>query len=102
MYTRILYTLTVLLISFVLVGCAMDAQASSPETLYPTVMQVIDMNTQENVLILVDFNGNTWEWEGIEDWAIGDIAGVIMDNNGTSNIYDDEILILRYCGNWGA
>lgn len=32
------------------------------------------------------------------DWSVGDLVGVIMYDNGTQSIYDDEILSAKYVG----
>ena len=48
--------------------------------------------------MIEDFNGNIWIFEGIEDWFIGDICAMMMDNNGTDIIYDDIIISVQCCG----
>jgi hypothetical protein len=59
---------------------------------------VIEVNYGENYIAIEDFTGNVWEWEGAEDWQEGDIAAMIMDDNGTESIFDDIILDIQYCG----
>jgi hypothetical protein len=49
-------------------------------------------------MILVDFNGNEWMYEGVEDFDCGDIVAAIMEERGTPTIYDDEIVMIRYAG----
>lgn len=69
----------------------------SNEEEYPAVMKVIEV--KENYLLLEDLNGNQWEADNPEDLEPGDICGVLMNNNGTSEtIFDDEIITIRYCG----
>jgi hypothetical protein len=105
MINKLAYFSLIGLFLLVFVGCAVDAQASNPETLYPAVMQVVEVNADEDLLVLADFNGNAWEWEGVDDWQVGDLAGLIMNDCGTVVIYDDEIVSIRYCGwvnEWGA
>ena len=65
---------------------------------YPTTMIVNELNYDENTVICIDFNGNEWAFEGIEDWRIGDIASMIMDDMETELIYDDIIIMVRYSG----
>lgn len=65
---------------------------------YPTTMIVNELDYDENIVICIDFNGNEWAFEEIEDWCIGDIASMIMDDMGTESIYDDTIIMVRYSG----
>ena len=53
---------------------------------------------EDDALILVDGNENEWIWEGVEDYAIGDVVAAIMDDNNTTIIYDDMIMMIRYAG----
>jgi len=65
---------------------------------YATCATVIEVDKENNIVTVEDFNGNLWEFEGCEDWLEGDIAAMIMNNNGTQYIYDDIIESVRYCG----
>lgn len=70
---------------------------------YPKTTQVVEIDKAHDIIILEDYNGFLWEWGGCEDWQIGDIASLIMEDNGTPIIYDDEIVSIRYGGafeNW--
>ena len=64
--------------------------------IYPTVFEVVEIDESEDIIYLVDVNGNEWIWEGVEDWQVSDIAAATMDTNGTDNIYDDTIINLKY------
>ena len=64
--------------------------------IYPTTFVVI--NISNNIVSMEDYNGNVWEWEGVEDWMCGDIVSAIMDDNNTAIIYDDTIITIRYSG----
>lgn len=66
--------------------------------IYPNTYIVVAVDQQEDVIVLEDFNGNVWVWEGAEDWFVGDVASALMDDQNTGSIYDDEILMLRYTG----
>lgn len=65
---------------------------------YPATGVITELNEDNNTYIWVDFNGNEWEEIGIEDLSKGDRIALIMDNNGTSEIYDDFAVSIRYCG----
>lgn len=71
------------------------AMSASAE-IYPQAFVIGDI--EDDTLILIDYNGNEWLWEGAEDYDIGDIIAAIMDNNNTITIYDDTIIALRYAG----
>ena len=67
------------------------------ENLYATTGIVTTVAT--DFIVFTDFNGNEWEINGdSEDWDCGDIISVIMDNNGTEIIYDDEVVSTKYSG----
>lgn len=65
---------------------------------YPLCGVVIEVNHAEDYIAIEDFNGNIWEWNGAEDWCEGDIAAMIMEDNGTEIIYDDIIMDIAYNG----
>ena len=73
------------------------AACASAET-YPQTFVVDLVNHEQNYMVLVDFNGNEWIWEGVEDFDCGDIIAAIMEECETSTIYDDEIVKIRYAG----
>lgn len=59
---------------------------------------VTEVNRQENKVVVTDSTGNKWEFDGAEDWHMSDIAAMIMEDNGTEEIYDDEIIDIQYDG----
>jgi len=66
--------------------------------IYPMSGIVTEVNHQEDHVIVTDSTGNKWEFNGIEDWQEGDIAAMVMDDNGTEEIYDDKIINIHYIG----
>ena len=66
--------------------------------MYPQVMLIVEADREEDIIILEDFNGNQWVWEGVEDWMVGDVVAVLMDDNNTKDITDDVMMELKYCG----
>lgn len=94
--------LAVLLIAaavwFVAMGQPADAVERKPDYYaLATVVTTIDRNT--NVVTCKDYNGNLWEFYGVEDWQVGDNANLLMDTMDTERIYDDEICGATY-GAW--
>lgn len=72
------------------------------ENLYPLVTAVIEINKEDNTVISIDFNGNEWQFEGVQDWILGDIANFLMFDNYTDEIEDDKILCVYYDGYFSA
>ena len=66
--------------------------------IYPAVGVVTDLDYEHDLVIFEDYNQNLWIFEGIEDWDIGDIGALLMDDMETESIYDDVILLARYAG----
>lgn len=64
--------------------------------MYPQTFIVSATDTVQDTLVLIDGTGNEWVWFGIEDYDVGDIVAVIMDDNDTEIIYDDAIITMRY------
>jgi hypothetical protein len=71
-------------------------QLLNPANTYAMTCEVVELDRENDLVILVDANGFEWAWEGIEDWQIGDCASMLMDNNGTAEIFDDVILSMNY------
>ena len=66
---------------------------------YPACGEVVEINRENGKVVVEDFNGNLWAFEGCEDWMEGDICAMIMSDEGTpETIYDDVIIQARYCG----
>lgn len=61
---------------------------------YAQVLEVVEI--ENNLIYLIDWDGNEWIWEGAEDWKVGDFTAATMNTNGTEVIYDDIIVELRY------
>lgn len=78
------------------VMCVMIAHGE--EQYYALVGVIVELDAHENVVYVEDFNGNIWCFEECEDWAIGDIAGMVMNTMGTESIYDDTIVNVTYNG----
>lgn len=69
------------------------------ETQYARTGFVVELDRENDIVVVEDWAGLTWEFYGIEDWEVNDIASMLMNDNGTpENIYDDEILSVRYGG----
>ena len=61
---------------------------------YSQILEVVEI--ENDLIYLVDCDGNEWIWEGAENWDIGDYTTATMNTNGTEVIYDDIIINLKY------
>lgn len=86
-------TICVILISIgILFGIFVCAWAEE----YPKSFIINEVDYENHILYLHDFNGEEWIYEETDDWTPGDFVAAIMDDNGTLEIYDDIIIMLRY------
>lgn len=65
-------------------------------TVYAMNGTVTGIDRVKDIVIFTDYNGFDWSFCGVEDWMIGDGVAVVMDDNGTPIIFDDEIVNVRY------
>lgn len=95
---KIFSILPFILITLALTSCLLPAKMNPSTTQYALTTKVVALDEENDVVTCRDFNGNLWEFYGCEDWAIGDIASLLMNDSTTANIYDDEIINARYNG----
>lgn len=65
---------------------------------YPSSFTVIDVNEAEEVVTLMDKDGEMWNLEDSQGYEIGTILSAIMFDNHTESIFDDEIVMLYETG----
>ena len=87
--------LTVIALILILTAIALTASAE----VYPLTAKVVEVNYDDDTVTVETFTGFLFSFEGCEDWAEGDCASLIMDDNGTEKIFDDEIITAQY-GGW--
>lgn len=63
---------------------------------YPLAMVVISI--ENDVVTVQTSTGMAYQFIGANDLAVGDLVALIMDSKGTAEIFDDEILQVRYAG----
>ena len=87
--------LTTIALILILTTIALTASAD----LYPETAKVVEVNYDEDLVTVETFNGFLFAFEGCEDWQEGDCASLIMENNSTEKVFDDEIVMAQY-GAW--
>ena len=95
MVKNIITTIIVAVVS-VVIGMAIGGNPVGNE--YPMTTVVCDIDEENDIVTCMDFNGFTWQFEGVEEWQVGWIASFIMDDMGTADIHDDVILDVKYDG----
>lgn len=66
-------------------------------TEYPKVFTVVEVHADR--VVLVDFLGEEWQIDNEDDWFTGDVAAAIMNDMGTEDITDDQIVAIQ-CDGW--
>lgn len=59
---------------------------------YPRIMTVTNIETETEIIVCDDAEGNLWTFYGMENYKIGTNVFVIMDSKGTEEIFDDSII----------
>lgn len=91
--------MSVLLICLVIVTLGCVALGSTQKQTYATTAVVVSCNKETDIVICEDYNGELWEFFGVEDWQKNDVITLTMDTCGTDKVYDDKIVSTRYSGN---
>ncbi len=88
------FLIAVIILSMVALfgGCALNGRE------YAQMTVVVEIDSENDEVVCEDFNGMLWAFSGCEEWQVGDIATMIMNDNGTPLIYDDVIVHINYDG----
>lgn len=87
------------LIALSLMALALTACTANKSETYTREMTVTEINTTEDIVVLVCTEGHEWAFYGVENWLVGDNCTCTMDSKGTKDITDDEIIFTTYKGN---
>lgn len=85
-------------IKTIVAAVALVFALANAKIIYPMAYIVTDINNAENTVTISDANGFTYEFEGVEDYMVGDIVACIMYSGEDEHIFDDEIVYHRYAG----
>lgn len=77
----------------VLVAMIVSTMNRVRTNVYTLDTTVIETNQTNNVVACEDSTGNIWEYESRVVCSVGAERVLVMDNKGTTTIYDDEIII---------
>lgn len=87
------FTLAVIAFIIVVTACIVK-----PKESYAMCAVVVEISAGNDTVTIKDYNGNLWQFIGTENWAVGDVCACVMNDNGTAEIKDDEIISTRYQG----
>lgn len=83
-------------IILILISCFVFNNSYS---IYDKLMTVTGIDYKNDIVVLKDEDGYLWEFDGCEDWLIGDSCLCEMANNNTPyTIFDDIIIHTIYKG----
>ena len=73
------------------------------KNLYPMTSVVIDLDNDKNIITVVDFNGEKWNFVCEDDvqfdeFQISSYVSLIMDSKATPKVMDDEVVSYKYDG----
>lgn len=88
--------LSVLTLSVILMGAGIFVE----NHFYSRVATVQGFAPESDRVIFVDALGHYWIMDGIEDWMPGDVASLVMFDNGTAKVTDDRVIRATYQGNF--
>lgn len=75
---------------FFVLGVFAKEMENNTDDVYLRQGKIIAFNGE--TVTVEDNNGNLWDFQGVEDWHIGDGCTMLMDSNGTTEIEDDVIV----------
>ena len=94
--TTIITTIAIFAVIVLIAGFATFAVNAhvnnAADKLYPLNTVVQEINEETDTVTCADYNGNLWEFYGVEDWHEGDFVLLLMNTCGTQTIYDDAVL----------
>ena len=98
---RYAMALMFILVAFVIgavFGILLGRETVETPKLYSMGGVIVETSYANDMVTFRDFNGNLWQFQGIEDFSVNDCVSVIMDSKKTPEIRDDEIISVRYDG----
>lgn len=92
--TILLFTTVSLIIGF-LSGSAYGKYTYA-DNLYPISTKVVSIDYTMDRVTVQQANGTLWTFCCCDDWELDDNCNIIINDNGTPEVYDDVIVDCRY------
>lgn len=97
--TAIIATIICLLIvATITVVTATAEQNEMKGNEYPDTARIIVINYETDEVLVENSIGYHYTFKGVEDYEVGYVLSLIMNDNGTALIYDDTIVRAKYSG----
>lgn len=97
--TQVAVILTIIMVITALTASAFKAVEDNNNNTQATtnlyVMRAAVAQIDKDLVICEDTNGEAWSFEGADEWAKDDEVILLMNDNNTEEIYDDEIIDVR-------
>ena len=89
-----------ILLVFMMVGIAYHAgMQDGRRGMYPDTAIIVGLHREADLVTVCDVGGIVRQFRGCEDYALGDLVRMMMDDNGTPhNCLDDKIVLAWYAG----
>lgn len=90
------------MLAIVLLSCVLfsivfsNAEQIDVDNILVRVGTIVEIDTENDVVIVMDTIGMLWAFDGIEDYVIDDTVALLMDRNNTETIFDDIIVKVFY------
>lgn len=66
--------------------------------IYPSCGVVRSVNRAMDCVVVEDGAGLCWAFYGVEDYDVGDVVAMTMEDMGTESVYDDRVIDALYGG----
>ena len=91
--------ITFLCLFVVVLGSSKVLAQKENSNIYPECLQIVEINQAADIVQGKTCSGLIFSFYGVEDYMLGDLVAVIMDDNGTpESVLDDIIIDVRYAG----
>lgn len=97
-YLRLIAFVLVFFLSLTVVGCSSTTPDETVSHEYPDCGLIIGFDFTADLVIYQTQNGNIFSFHGIDDFFVGDLVAVIMNDAGTPEVKDDIVVNVRYVG----
>jgi hypothetical protein len=78
---------------------AYSGEINHQPNIYPQTLIIDEVNQNDDIVTGHTLCGLSFSFYGSEDWLSGDVAALIMSDNGTPDtVLDDIIITARYVG----
>lgn len=68
--------------------------------MYPRGAVITALDYETDTVTVNDGAGFEWQFEGCEDWSVGDLVSMMMYDNGTPKSIFDDVIVLAFWSGW--